>query len=376
MTRLNKILIALLILLVVAVSFLFYFKSKYEENITMNVPEAGYKLDIPKNISGANEVAVILTNKGLVDDLTYTKLWIRLHKSDTNLVNSGLYDLEPGMTLDDLFKLLRTSKERKQISFQVREGLTLKKFAHAMAKQMLPVNSSAEEIEKTQNEILNYWSQKDILDQLISNYDFIDDKILNEEIFYPLEGYLSPNTYFFFENDFKIEKIDLITKKLIDQREKDFDVIFADGAEFSEYLPDYHSLLTLASIVEREAKGYEDKKIVAGIFINRIKSGDRLGSDVTTYYAEQIDLDERDLKVSELNEKNAYNTRGPLIGLPVGPINNPSKQTIDATINYTESDYYYFVSDKNGKMYYNKTYQQHLNEVKRLKAEGLWFTYE
>ena len=102
-----------------------------------------------------------------------------------------------------------------------------------------------------------------------------------------------------------------------------------------------------------------------------------LGSDVTTYYASKIELGERDLYVSEINSDNPYNTRSAKNAgkLPVGPICNPSKSAIEATINYTQNDYLYFVADKNMKVYFTKTDAEHNKKIQELKKQGLWFEY-
>ena len=103
-----------------------------------------------------------------------------------------------------------------------------------------------------------------------------------------------------------------------------------------------------------------------------------LGSDVTTYYAFKVDMGDRDLTAKELNTENPYNTRGPNMAgkIPVGPICNPSKSAIEATLNYKETDAYYFVADKNGKVYFTKTNEEHNQIIKQLKDEGLWYVYE
>ena len=111
---------------------------------------------------------------------------------------------------------------------------------------------------------------------------------------------------------------------------------------------------------------------------NRINDKMSLGSDVTTYYAFKVDMGDRDLTAKELNTENPYNTRGPNMAgkIPVGPICNPSKSAIEATLNYKETDAYYFVADKNGKVYFTKTNEEHNQIIKQLKDEGLWYVYE
>ena len=102
-----------------------------------------------------------------------------------------------------------------------------------------------------------------------------------------------------------------------------------------------------------------------------------LGSDVTTYYAIKVDMSERDLYQSELNKYNPYNTRGPRMEgkLPVGPISTVSIQSIEAALDPEETDYLYFVADKNGKIYFGKTVEEHNKNIQTLQNQGLWYTY-
>ena len=62
--------------------------------------------------------------------------------------------------------------------------------------------------------------------------------------------------------------------------------------------------------------------------------------------------------------------------IPVGPICNPGEESIKATLNPTNGDYFYFVSDKNGKIYFARNYQEHNNIIATLKAENMWYEYE
>ena len=96
------------------------------------------------------------------------------------------------------------------------------------------------------------------------------------------------------------------------------------------------------------------------------------------YYAAKVEMNERDIYKSELNAKNPYNTRGPNMGgkIPIGPICNPSKTAIEAALDYTETDAYYFVADKNGKVYFTKNNDEHIKMINKLKNEGLWYTYD
>ena len=130
--------------------------------------------------------------------------------------------------------------------------------------------------------------------------------------------------------------------------------VYKDEISKSNYT--IHQLITLASIVELEGSRSNDRKGVAGVFYNRLNAGMSLGSDVTTYYAAKVEMNERDLYKAEIDSVNAYNTRSASMAgkLPVGPICNPGIESIEAALKPKKSDYYYFVADKNGKVYFDK----------------------
>ena len=98
-----------------------------------------------------------------------------------------------------------------------------------------------------------------------------------------------------------------------------------------------------------------------------------LGSDVTTYYAFQEEMN-KDLTAKQFNTSNPYNTRASNMGgkLPVGPICNPSIVSIEASFNPTDNDYLYFVADKHGEIFYTKTEKEHINKVNEIKKKGDW----
>ena len=214
---------------------------------------------------------------------------------------------------------------------------------------------------------MNTLSNKEYLNTLINKYWFITEDILNEKIYYPLEGYLYPDTYEFKKNS----KLEEIIEKMLDNMDSKL-TNYKDEIKLSSY--SIHQILTLASIVELEGVNKEDRSMVAGVFYNRLKSGMSLGSDVTTYYAVKKDFS-RDLSQNDLDSCNGYNTRGTCVtGLPVGPIASPSLSSLSATIEPTENEYYYFVADKEKNTYFSKTSSEHVQTVAKLKSERTWFT--
>ena len=101
-----------------------------------------------------------------------------------------------------------------------------------------------------------------------------------------------------------------------------------------------------------------------------------LGSDVTTYYGVKKDMTS-DLSNSELASNNLYNTRNSNMAgrLPIGPICNPGIESIVSALKPTKHNYYYFVADKNGKVYLTKTMTEHDKIIEDLKVKGLWLEW-
>lgn len=118
-----------------------------------------------------------------------------------------------------------------------------------------------------------------------------------------------------------------------------------------------HQGLTMASIVEREVNSAADRPVVAQIFLKRLKLGQALGSDVTTHYAADL------LGVAfNTNLDSPYNTRR-VVGLPPGPICSPGLGAMDAVAHPAGTDYLYFLSGKDGKTHFAKTYAEHQRNI-------------
>ena len=176
-------------------------------------------------------------------------------------------------------------------------------------------------------------------------YWFLTDDILDEKVMNPLEGYLYADTYFLTAGNNDIEGF---TEMCLDRMDTELtarkDRIDASG--FS-----VHEFLTLTSIVTKEATA-DDQAAVAGVFMNRLDQGISLGSDVTVGYI--FDIDRVELKKSQLDSDNPYNTRK-FTGLPPGPISTVIGNAMDAVLDYQKSDDLFFFADENGKVHFYKT---------------------
>ena len=303
-------------------------------------------------------IAQKLKEEELIKSTFAYKLYLKTHKKGELKV--GTYELNKNMNVKTIIKTLSSDEYKEEfITITFKEGLNIRQIA-----ELIEQNT-----DNTKEEVFNLLKDETYINKLIDNYWFLTNDIKNEKIYYPLEGYLFPNTYQF-KKDVTVKEI---FKTLLEQMDEEL-TKYKTQIENSNY--SIHELMTLASIVELEAGSSHERNGVAAVFYNRIKNNWTLGSDVTTYYAEQKSFKE-DLNINEINSCNAYNTRSTcIVGLPVGPISNPSKESIEGVMNPTTSDYYYFVADKDGNTYFTKTEYEHNNIIQKLQREGLWYTYE
>ena len=354
----KKVIIVLLILIVLGCA-LAYFGYNYLISAPSNEKET---VNVYVNEgSSYGTIAKMLKENNVIRNVLAYKIYLKLNPVEEKL-EYGDYILSTDLSVKEVIDVLKkgsvTLATTKRVTFV--EGKNMRYI----------IKTITSNFEITEKEVLDKLSDNDYLDELIEDYWFLTKDIKNKKIYYSLEGYLYPDTYEFYTNS----DVDDIFRKMLNNMEEKLKP-YKDEITKSKY--SIHQILTLASIIELEAGKANDRAGVAGVFYNRLKSGWALGSDVTTYYAVKIDLSDRDLKMSEIRDCNSYNTRASCMAgkLPVGPICNPSKGSLVATIEPKNHKYYYFVADKNGKTYFNKTDAEHTSTVARLKREGLWFEY-
>ncbi len=341
-------------LIVVIVAGIVYYKSTLSPiSISDNEPyefivEPGTPLvSLFKNLKSANLIK---------NDLTL-KIYSKIHPG---VAQAGRYILYKNMSATDIYEAIidgKVTRDTKRLTFV--EGKRLTYIASVIAKSY----------DYKEEDILAKLDDREFINKMIDKYSVVTDKVLQNGIYHPLEGYLFPDTYEFESNATLEEILETMIATLDKKVAK-----YQKEIDNSKY--NIHEILTLASIIELESAGSNDRKGVSGVFYNRLKSGMSLGSDVTTYYAVGKDFS-KDLTVSELNSCNGYNTRGSCVkGLPIGPIASSSIESIEAAIEPTSHDYLFFVADKNGKTYFSKTYTEHAKTVSDLKNKGLWYVYK
>lgn len=316
--------------------------------------------DIEVKSGSVTSIANTLKENKLIKNVSVFKIYIRL--CGKNNLKAGTYKLSENMGVKKIVNLLEKGSYNNpdEVSITFREGLNIRKIATLISEK---TNNSYDDVIKVATD-------SEYIDSVINKYWFITDSIKNKDIYYPIEGYLYLDTYRFTNKDVKVEDIfGKMLDEMNDKLTKNKDIINNNNLSV-------HEILTLASVVELEGANANDRNAVAGVFINRLNSDyyPTLGSDATTYYASKIDDWSYSLSSKELDDcSNKYNTRCNVnTGLPVGPICNPSWESIEAVINPEEHNYYYFVADCKGKVYLSKNENEHYNIINKLRREGNW----
>ena len=348
----NSILLVILVFNILVFLGFLYFLSPVggsNKNISFVVEEGEGMRDIAKNLKSSK---LIKSEKFFLGYVVVR---------DKRKVYAATYKLNKNMSLREIVNTLsKGGKNSNEYTLTFKEGLNMRGIAKEIANN---TNNRTEDIYNTSN-------NEAYINGLIKKYWFITNDIKNKDIYYDLEGYLFPDSYNFLSKDVKVEEVFDEMLKRTDEKLKPY----KSQIEKSKY--SVHQILTMASILELEATDKTSRADVAGVFYNRLNKNMPLGSDVTTYYGVKKDMTS-DLTTTELNSSNGYNTRNVYMKgkLPVGPICNPSIESINAAINPSKSDYYYFVADKNGKVYLSKTNEEHEKIIKDLKAKDLWLEW-
>ena len=324
-----------------------------------------------KSGTSTKEITKLLKNNSIIRNELVAQIYIKLH--DVKGLQAGKYLFNGQDSLKTVLNTLETGKVMDEtVTITFLEGKNMRYIASTIA----------EKTNNTANDVYELLKDNTYIISLIDKYWFLSKTILDENIYYPLEGYLYPDTYSFENKDVSVKTI---FEKMLDQTSKILAKYKKEGEEGGGGQKEQtienisvHQMLTIASIIELEGNNSENRAKIASVIYNRLANNMSLGSDVTTYYAIKVDMGERNLYKKEIETYNAYNTRGPNMNgkLPIGPIANPSEESITATLNPYKENYLYFVADKNGDIYFSKTYEEHQNTINTLKKKGLWYEYD
>ncbi len=318
---------------------------------------------VPENATD-KEIAYLLRKNGIIEYESVFELYL-IYKSDEEGMTyiPGEKELNSNMNYNQLIYLLTTIPvENEQISITIPEGFTVDEIIDMLVSKGVGTREGYVEA------INNYPYQHEFVKML-------DQKGYPKSRKYRLEGYLYPDTYFFYKSS---EEYMVINKILNNFQTKFWSHLDVFKADIDKLGMTVDEIVTLASMIQAEAKLFIDFEPVSYVFHNRLSHPDTfplLQSDATIQYilSEHVE----DFTADQLAIDNPYNTYK-YKGLPPGAICNPGFDALSAAIypdspvdsNGNEVNAYYFVSNKAGKTYYASTLAQHEQNKKTVKKDN------
>lgn len=323
MTRLQRSILIIIVTLSLLAGGALLWVQYMLQPIDATAPKQTFSVD---RGASSKSIAADLEAAGLVRSGLVFRVYARLMDLDSSL-QAGSYELSPAQSLSEIARVL-TSARDESVRITLLEGWRREEIAEYLDAQNLEAFDAADFVDKTAT----------------------------------LEGRLFPDTYFVDPQSDTDQIISLLTTTF-DQK-----VLQPLASEFADSQLSESEAITLASIVEREARGFEDRRHVAGILLNRLEIGMALQADATMQYARGYDRSAESWWSPPLPAHrqivSPYNTyQQP--GLPPGPIANPSVSAIRAVLDPNPSDDLFYIHTSSGAVYYAKTLEEHNANINR-----------
>ena len=284
----------------------------------------------------ASEISDRLMQLGVIDS-RLRFWWLMKLQGDAGKFKTGTYAFTPHMDEQAVLDKL-VAGDTTVVKFTIPEGFGIKEIAKRLADEGLV----------DEQEFLA--EAKDF-----APYDYMKKR---PNVRYAAEGYLFPDTY--------VIHSDVSAEGIMKMMAEDFDTRLTPALRQQAAAKglSIHDLITLASLVEKEARYDEDRPIIAQVFFKRLQMGMPLQSDTTLQYL--MAGPKEDVSIEDTKIDLPYNTYQHE-GLPPGPIASPGMKSILAVLNPANTDYLYFVADRQGHNHYSQTYDEHLAIVEQVR---------
>lgn len=326
--------------------------SSSTEYITVDIPEG----------SGNKYIGQILEKAGVIKSATVFNYYTKF-KNYSNF-QSGYYNLQASMDLDEICKLLKEGgtpqPEKPSLGkILVTEGYTIKQISEAVTKNSAKKNASTP---YSSEDFLKVVQDEAFISKMVAKYPKLLSSLPSaDQVTYRLEGYLFPATYSYYKETSMEDIVEEMISTMDSYMSQYYDTIAASGKSVND-------VLTLASLVEKEGSTDDDRRNIASVFYNRMNNNMPLQSNIAILYAmgklgEETSLAaDASIDTSIDSPYNVYTNTG----LMPGPVDSPSLAAIEATVNPASTDYYYFVADvKTGKVYYSENFDDHQANVEK-----------
>lgn len=280
------------------------------------------------------DVASLLHEKQLVKNPLNFRIEAKLSKQETQL-QTGIYQINGGLSNREILNIL-VQGQIMLLQFVVPEGYNVNRIAQKLEAEGL---CTAEKFREAAKEFAPFeYMQTD-----------------NPDVIYKAEGFIFPATYDF--------PVGLNEKEILGRMVEQFDSemhssgVLARTRELGIKLSD---VVNMAAMVELEAAYQEEQPVIAGVFARRLQLGMPIQSDTTIQYI--LGFQKELVTFADTRIQNPYNTyQNP--GLPPGPIASPGLSAIKASLTPEDTDYLYFVAEKDGHHRFSKSYREHLRAI-------------
>jgi UPF0755 protein len=299
-------------------------------------PLATAKVEVVKGDT-LSSVAERLEQAGVIENALMFKLEARLGGHEDTEIKTGEYTFKRGEDSDNILAKLTAGAAAPIVTITVPEGLDLAQTAQQVARQSDVSSARFEEAARRTD----------------YGYGFLEDRAIKST-----EGFLFPKQYEFERGTTAPQMV----TRMLEQYLLETQTLDISGAKERLNLTEYE-LVTVASLIEKEASNPEERPVVASVIYNRIRKDMPLQIDASVLYA--LDRPKEELSLADLKVDSPYNTYENA-GLPPGPICSPSRQSLEAAINPAETDYLYYVLKSNGEEHF---FTSNYNEFLKMKQK-------
>lgn len=346
----------LFIVLTILLAFLLtHITSTYTENIILSEAERVKNTEVSKMTlivtedTTLEDIATALYKEGCITNKNYFMLEAKMDGTTSGFV-PGEYTISSNLSSGKILKLITPNQDdqKQSIQFTIPEGYTIEQIGEVLEDKNIV----------TKDEFLKAVRIRDYS----SEYSFLKKLPANSDYKYCLEGYLFPDTYRVYQGISSEEIIVMMLNR--------FEEVISRYNTYIHSSPySIHELLTIASIIEQEAKLDEERPVISGVIYNRLNSDMKLQMCSTIQYT--LPRHKKVLTIENLSIDSPYNTYL-YSGLPIGPICNPGEACLKAALMPNEHDYYYFVlqNAEEGNHYFSHTMDEHLNAKDRYKQSN------
>lgn len=344
--RFKRSMIVLAVIVVVSAVLSVYAIRCINDVVALNVDDKSAEVTVQAGMTD-KEVLKILKENDLINNRLFCQIFLSVFETDGDYI-SGVYTLSPDMGVEKMIATMKTDfKNSETVSLTFPEGWTIEQIAEKLeANEVCTASSFISTLEDV---------------DFSSEYDFIQAIPDKEKRFHALEGYIYPDTYDFYVG----ENASSVVRRFLNNFQNRWTDEYQAKADALGMSVD--EVITLASVLQKEAANTEQMPTIASVLYNRLERPDAfplLQCDSTEDYLlntikPTLTSSAEDTR-KYVEYRDSYDTYSEACkGLPVGPIANPGDAAIKSALNPDDTGYLYFRHDSKGEVYYASSFSEH-----------------